>query len=141
MTLRDHLEAIYDKHGELTPEIVVEEARPSDHPLHDHVFDVDVEEAAESWYRHRAHRLIQTVTVSYESDGEIRSVRKFHAVQVERATVYEPVEKIAATPFLRELTLRNMEREYRMLEEKYGRFKEFVALAEATVSKRRKKAA
>ena len=137
MTIRDHLEAIYEKYGELTPEHVVAEARDENHPLHAHVFDRSPSDAAEAWYRHRAHRLIQRVTVTYESDHGPRDVRQFHAVQTERGTTFEPTEQIAASPFLRELTLRNMEREYRTLEAKYGHFVEFLALLDGTLRTRK----
>ena len=52
--LRDELQTIYDKYGQLTAEMVVEEARPIGHPLHDRVFDRGRKEAADAWYLHRA---------------------------------------------------------------------------------------
>ncbi len=54
MNLRDHFQAIYDQHGQLTPALVVQVARPKDHPLHDRVFDKPTKEAAEMWLIHCA---------------------------------------------------------------------------------------
>lgn len=136
MTLRDELQAIYATHGQLTPELVVQEARASDHPLHSYVFDRDPREAAESWYRHRAHMLITKARVVYkEADetGPERSVRAFHALQTEMGYVYEPVERVATDDFSRRLLLASMEREWKQLFDRYKEFEEFLALAAADI--------
>lgn len=132
MTLREHLQAIYDEHGQLTPELVVQVARPRSHPLHGRVFDRPKGEAAEAWYRHRAHMLIRKATVVYrdaDENDEEHNVRAFHAVRgTDRNYTYEPAEKVAADPFLTALVLRDMEREWKTLRRRYGRFQEFVDL-------------
>lgn len=130
MSVREHLQAIYDEHGALSPELVVTEARAEDHPLHSHVFDRPPGDAAEAWYRHRAHDLIQSVKITYKpSNGdEERSVRAFHCVRTEAGHVYEPAEKIAEDPFLRAVVLRDMEREVRQLQARYGHMREFIDL-------------
>ena len=130
MSLRDHLQAIYDEHGRLTPELVVEAARPDDHPLHGFVFDRDPDSAAEAWYRHRAHELIQRVKITYGQTGtEPKEIRAFHAVRStadQGGFVYEPIEHIAATPLLRQMVLRDAEREWKSLKAKYGHLREFL---------------
>lgn len=131
MSLRDCLQAIYDQHGQLTPELVVETARPADHPLHGRVFDRKPREAAEAWYRHRAHELIRSVRVVYreaDDDNGADSVRAWHAVPATTGMVYEPAEKVAADPFQRELLLRMMERDWHQLKRRYGDFAEFVEM-------------
>lgn len=131
--IREHLEAIYQQHGRLTPTLVVETARPEEHPLHDIVFDCDEHEASERYYRERAHHLIRTVKVVYrdpDTDEEKR-VRAFHAVPATSGAdlfVYEPAAKVRQDPFLRELVLRAMEREWKALRERYEHFEEFVNL-------------
>lgn len=139
MSLRDQLQAIYDEYGKLTPEIVVEAARPEDHPLHGRVFDRAPREAAEAWYRHRAHDLIQSVKAVYrEADetGPERSIRAFHAVPKEDGYVYEPAEVIAADDFTRQLVLRGMEREWKQLLARYEQFEEFLSMVATDVGSR-----
>lgn len=134
MNLRDQLQAIYDQHGQLTPELVVQEARDENHPLHARVFDRKPREAAEAWYRHRAHELIQSVRVVYreaDEDGPERSVRAFHCLRNEGGHVYEPVDRIVDDEFVRKMLLRDMEREWKQLLSRYEEFKEFLAMVES----------
>ena len=65
MSLRAHLQDLYDTHGELTPAIVLEAARPKNHPLHGYVFDRAPKQAAEAYYLGRAHDLLQRARVVY----------------------------------------------------------------------------
>jgi hypothetical protein len=136
VSLRGELQAIYSTHGKLTPGIVVEVARPKDHPLHSYVFDHNVKEAAEAWYRHRAHELITSVKIVYkEADetGPQRSVRAFHALQTEEGYVYEPVERIATDDFARKLLLTSMEREWKQLFDRYKEFEEFLSIVNTDI--------
>lgn len=127
-TIKDHLQAIYDKHSTLTPELVVQEARSDKHPLHAHVFDREVKDAAESWYRHRAHELIQTCRIVYreatETEAEM-SVRAYQAVRGEAGYVYEPTEKVVRDDFLSRLVLGDMEREWKQMKRRYDSYQEF----------------
>lgn len=138
--LREELQRIYEDHGSLTPEIVVQEARAKDHPLHDRVFDKTQKAAAEAYYRDRAHELITSVRITYkdadESGGE-RTVRAFHAVQTPEGHVYEPVEKVADDEFTRRIVLNTMEREWRQLFNRYEQFQEFLSMVEGDLSTRR----
>ena len=136
MSLRDELQTIYAKHGQLTPELVVQEARGKDHPLHSFVFDRPPGEAAEAWYRHRAHSLITKARVVYkEADetGPERSIRAFHALQTETGFVYEPIERVATDDFSRKLLLASMEREWKQLFDRYKEFEEFLVLVNTDV--------
>lgn len=131
MSLREELQAIHAKHGKLTPDLVVEEARSAEHPLHNHVFDRPPTEAAEAWYRHRAHALIASVKVVYkeaDENGPERSVRAFHAVQTEQGYIYEPVDRFVHDGFSRRLLLTSMEREWKQLFDRYKEFEEFLEL-------------
>lgn len=134
MSLRDQLQAIYDQHGQLSPELVVEVARPKNHPLHSRVFDRPQKQAAEAWYRHRAHELIQSVKVVYrDSNNEPQEIRKYHAVTADSGVVYRAAEDIADDPFTRKLVLRDMEREWQQLRARYERFGEFLEMVERDV--------
>lgn len=131
MNLREELQEIHSANGRLTPELVVEAARPDDHPLHNYVFDRDVPGAAEAWYRHRAHELITSVRIVFrEADeaGPQRSIRAFHALQTEGGYIYEPVERIATDDFSRKLLLTSMEREWKQLFDRYKQFEEFLEI-------------
>lgn len=137
MSLRDQLLAIYDTHGELTPELIVDAARVESHPLHDR-FEWDDKVAGEAWRRDQAHELIRSVRVIYrEADDKegARSVRAFHAVRSEQRHVYEPTEKVAGDPLLRQMVLRDMEREWRQLQRRYGHFVEFLEMLRRDLEK------
>lgn len=134
MNLRDELLKVRERYGRLTPETVVEAARPDDHPLHGHVFDRDVSGAADAWYRHRAHELIQSVRVVYREPAEgepARSVRAFVAVPRDDRSgsyIYEPTSEIVKDDFTTRLVLQQMEREWKTLYSKYEGFEEFVLM-------------
>lgn len=134
MSLRDHLQEIYDHHGQLTPDLVVEVARPKDHPLHSRVFNRPQKQAAEAWYKHRAHELIQSVKVVYrDSNDEPQEIRKYHAVRGDSGVVYRASEDIADDPFAKKLVLRDMEREWHQLRARYERFSEFLEMVEQDI--------
>ena len=134
-SLREQLQAIYDEHGKLTPELVVETARPPKHPLHNQVFDRPPGEAAEAWYRARAHELIRSVRVVYREADETTeegSVRFFHAIRAQDSEyVYEPIDTIAQSEFMRTMVLRDMEREWKALHRRYNHFAEFIEMVSA----------
>jgi hypothetical protein len=141
VSLRDQLQEIYDTHGKLTPELVVAAARPKDHPLHGRVFDRKPEEAAEVYYRERARDLIRSVRVTYRAAADgvpSGDVRAFQAIRSDGVDeyVFEPAEKVAADPLLRALVLRDMEREWKQLRERYERFAEFIEMVEADLHTR-----
>jgi hypothetical protein len=130
MSLRDHLQAVHDKHGRLTPTLVLAEASDPAHPLHNR-FQWDDSAAAESWRKHQAQELIRSVRVRYVEATEneaARSVRAFHAVRREDGHVYEPAEKVVEDPFTRRLVLADMEREWKALRRRYEQFAEFAGM-------------
>jgi hypothetical protein len=126
VNLRDHLQAIRDQRGRLTPEDVVDVARDPEHPLHSR-FEWDNDAAAEHWRRTQAHELIRTCRIKYAEDevGRERTVRAFHAVRTEQGHVYEPAAKIAADPLMARIVMADMEREWKQLRRKYDEFAEF----------------
>lgn len=133
MSLRDQLQTIYDQRGELTPALVVETARPKNHPLHNR-FEWNNSLAGESWRRHQAAELIRSCEIVYreatDTDPEHR-IRAFHAVKAESGHVYEPVEQIADDPFTRELVLRDALRRWQDLKRRYQDLAEFFDLVKA----------
>jgi hypothetical protein len=131
MSLRDQLQAIYEEHGKLTPSLVLDQARATDHPLHGR-FQWDDSAAAESWRREQAHRLIRSVRVVYReatATERARDVRAFHALRAQDndngGYSYMSAEAIAADPFKTKLLLQEMEREWQALRRRYAEFEEF----------------
>jgi len=133
VSLRDELQAIRRKRGKLTPEIVVNEARKESHPLH-HRFEWNDAIAGAAYRREQAHDLIQSVRISYSHRGHNRDIRAFQAVRLEDGYVYEPSEDIASNPLLREIVLRDMEREWKQMKQRYGQFAEFVEMVLADIA-------
>lgn len=131
-TLREQLQAIYDEHGKLTPLLVVDEARDKKHPLHAR-FEWADKVAGEKWREHQASELIRSVKVVYRSGDKQEEVRYFQSVRREDGCVYEPSDKIAQDPLLTQIVLRDMEREWRQLQSRYGHFREFVELVRGSV--------
>lgn len=135
--LRDHLTKVYKRHGELTPAIVVDEARPDESPLHSH-FEWDDAIAAEAHRRTQAAALIRSCRVVYAEtpEGEAKSARAFLAVsredEPERRT-YRPVDEVLQDDFSRRLVLRECEREVAALQRKYGHLKEFAAVLSSAI--------
>jgi hypothetical protein len=126
-SLRDHIQAIYNKRGKLTPALVVDEARDEKHPLHDR-FEWDDSVAGEQWRRQQAHELIRTVRIVYKPRTEKaaeKTIREWHAVRTEKGHVYEPAEKVVQDEFLGRLVLNDMRREWEALKRRYEDFEEF----------------
>lgn len=138
MSLREHLQDIYDRRGQLTPALVVDEARPKTSPLHER-FEWDNRVAGEAWRRQQAHEMIRSVRVVYREatdDEPERTVRQWHAVRSDDVPdhVYEPAEKVATDPVMREIVLRDMQREWKQLHDRYGAFAEFVDMVSTSLA-------
>lgn len=131
--LRDQLETIYRDRGELTPELLVDVARPKDHPLHDR-FEWDNRIAGEAYRRDQAHRLITSVRIKYISSDRPKDVRAFVAVPRPNSTQpsYEPTEEVLIDDFKRNVLLQQMEREWRTMQARYGDFIEFTEMVRAS---------
>lgn len=82
MSFEPHLRGLYDRHGELTASLVVDEARPKNAPLHP-FFEWDDKAAAEEFRLTQARAMIRRVTFVVASQGEgleDRKVREFRVV-------------------------------------------------------------
>lgn len=136
MSLRDQLQDIYNRHGNLTPVLVVDEARDPVSPLHSR-FEWNDAVAGEAWRREQAHALIQSVRVVYrQADDKVseKSVRAFHAVRNDTGFVYEPVEKVANDPLITKMILADMQREWTALKRRYEHFAEFLVMVRKDLS-------
>lgn len=135
--LRSALTDIYQKNGELTPEIVVEEARPEASPIH-HRFEWDDSVAGEAYRRVQAQELIRSVRVVFAvtDKGERKSIRAFQSLHdagdTERGG-YIPTEEIVQDELAIKILLKQFEREIVDLKRKYGHLKEFTQLMREAV--------
>jgi hypothetical protein len=130
VSLQEELEAIRDRHGTLTPALVVAEAQDPAHPLHDR-FEWDNSAAGAAYRLAQASGLIRKVRITYPAATEeepTKSVRYYQPLRTERGNVYEPVTEVAMDPFKRKLLLADMEREWRALKRRYDNFAEFAEM-------------
>lgn len=124
--LREHLLAIRDEHGALTPQLVVDAARDAAHPLHTR-FEWDDSKAAEKWRLEQASQLLR---VTYRPiAGKPTDLRAFSAVRGEDTPTsdYVPTEEALADPFTRELLLRSMKRDWQTFKRRYDQMSEFAS--------------
>ena len=128
MSLRDQMQAVYEQHGKLTPSLVVEAARPSDHPLH-HRFEWDDSVAGPKFREVQAAELIRKVKVKFREESGRKPegwVRAFHAVRDEGGEhVYQSLDEVLADPLQTRMVIRQMEHEWKTLKRKYQDFEEF----------------
>jgi hypothetical protein len=128
--LRDHLLTIRDKHGALTRQAVVNEARDAKHPLHSK-FNWDDSDAAERYRLIQAGELIRTFKVVYrEDDREKHAVNGFVSVPATAGLPrrYEPVEEVMANPLQAQLLLQQALREAHAFRRKYAHLAEYAQL-------------
>lgn len=127
--LGDALRAIYDAHGTLTPEAVVDAARDSSSPLHSR-FEWDDGVAGEAYRRVQAAGLIRSVKITVLKDGvptptRVRAFVNLNDPEDETRGNYHPQEVVAQNPMLTALALRDMERRWRELKRSFEEHAEF----------------
>lgn len=67
-SVNEHLKALHEQHGTLTPEIVVDDARRKESPLHQ-LFEWDTKKAAMAHWHDVARQLIRNVRVTVVNEG------------------------------------------------------------------------
>jgi hypothetical protein len=126
MNLRQHLQAIRDDRGTLTPAVVVETARNPDHPLHNR-FEWDDTLAAEQWRLEQARQLLKvTFRVNLSKPTDLRAfiVQKSGGMA---HSEHVPTEEVLADPFAAELLLRQMKRDWQIFKRRYDSMAEFAS--------------
>ena len=126
------LQSLYEANQTLTPEMVVDAARPADHPLHSR-FEWDDAVAGEAYRRTQAADLIRSVKVVYDTDpqGRDKKVRAFVSIRPDEAphlAAYRPTEEVVADPLTYRMLLREMDRDWRRFRARYEHLQEFHAL-------------
>lgn len=134
MSLQSSLMDIYREHGELTPVLVVDAARPNDSPLHDR-FEWDDHAAGEAYRLVQARALIRSVKITYgdDEDRPSRKVPAWSSVAYEtnqRVRSYQPTEEMMRNDKGRLILLRQMERDWRVFKDRYQKYSEFADLVE-----------
>jgi hypothetical protein len=140
------VQAIYAAQGTVTPEAVVEVARPSDAPLHA-AFEWDDTTAAEAYRENQARNLLAKLVVSYrKTDGSLtqptRYLVKLQArpdedaedETLEAATqphVYIPVRKVMEEEVLRRKYVREAYLSVVSWRRRYGNIEAFASVFEA----------
>lgn len=120
-----HLEALRSKNGELTPRIVVEDARKKSSPFHP-VFDWNDKTAAEQWREEQARYIIRSVVVvSSEEGDEPRTVRAFVSVTDEGDRHYTSIAHAMGDAELREQIVKRASKELQEWRKRYDDLKEF----------------
>jgi hypothetical protein len=128
MNIREGLWDIYERNGELHPELVVEESTPEDAPLHDR-FEWDDGLAAQAYRLGQASDMIRSVKIRFSHDqrGNARKVNQWLSIEPEDGTrrTYRPVEELVMEDIPYEIKLREFKREWKRFEARYGDLKEF----------------
>jgi hypothetical protein len=115
------LERIADRDGAIQPQVVVDESRPEDAPLHP-AFEWDDEVAAERYRIHQARKLIKDVHVIKASPGgdDKPKAAYVHIPETASETIqrgYYKTEVVAQRPDLYALALDKMMQRMRSLQE------------------------
>lgn len=134
--LRAVLTNIYQKHGELSEQIVVDEARPKSAPLH-HRFEWNNAVAGEAYRRVQAAEIIRSVRIRFDVEGERRTIRGFVSVRQSGETErggYAPTEEVVEDDIALQILLREFKREIADLQRKYGHLKEFAEIVKAAAA-------
>ena len=136
-TARELLSALYEREGELTPTLVVEEARPETSPLHQY-FEWNDDVAAEQYRRVQASHLIRSVKITFDgAGGQPRPIRGFLAVrdpEDETRSTYMPSPEAFNDPVTRRILLAQMRRDWKAFKQKYDTFQEFRELIREELS-------
>jgi hypothetical protein len=138
--LASEIKAIRDRHGKLTPKLVLDTARDASHPLHSR-FEWRDGLAAEKYRLIQAQELIASVRLTFvDSKGENRSARRYYAIRAADADEfdYDDVEEVMADRFRRKLLLNEMQRRIDELVQQYGVLEEFWTTLQGVARKRKR---
>jgi hypothetical protein len=96
------LEGIFGKFGQVTPELIVDEARPEKSPLHKH-FEWNDKTASEAYRRHQARQITNhLVEVVYTGPKKTKPVeiKAYESIydQDTQQKSYKPIQVILETP-------------------------------------------
>jgi hypothetical protein len=120
------LTRLANSHGRVTPEVVVQDARRSESPLHE-AFEWDDTQAANDWRMHQARGLIGSLVIEVED----RPVRAFQVVLSDEQRAYVGTEDVLVDPILREQVVSRALREFKSWRKRYETLHELSDIFEA----------
>lgn len=130
-TAGEHLSELEEQHKSLTPEIVLEDARPSDAVLHS-CFEWNDQSAAEKYRLNQARYLICNLVVVQQTSDTPKSVRAFVSIApLPQKGEYVSVARAIVDPRYREQILQNAISELRAFKKKYADLKELADVFDA----------
>ena len=107
--------------GILTPETVVEDARPDGSPLHDY-FCWDDTEAARRYRREQARKMIQAIEIIPAE--KVEPIRYFHYVRTEHDAGFATLDMVRREPAFLTQVIEAARRELIAWKKKYGQYQE-----------------
>jgi hypothetical protein len=126
----ERLHKIRDKHGELTPRVVVDDAASPRSPLHP-CFEWDDEKAADNYRLVQARKLMGSIVVAEYADAPIADeTRAFVHLSIE-TNQYVPIEVAMTNENMRAEVLAKAAREIKLWRARYAAYSEFAQLVAA----------
>lgn len=132
----ERLKEIEERDGSVTPQAVVEDARPENSVLHS-AFEWDDEKAAEAYRIHQAGLLIRCIVVVPEKENEVKEpVKLFINTNPtddgqKRVGTYINVRSAMENPASRSVILSNAKHEMLLFKKKYSQLTELSKVFEA----------
>lgn len=128
----EHLEALLEgADGRLTPDVVVEDARDKNSPLHPN-FEWDDKRAATEHRRETARRLIGSLVVVEIAAKPVEvPTRAFVSVQADAKRFFTTVVTAMQEPVMRDQVLHQAWQDLQAWRKKYAGLKEFAAIISA----------
>ena len=127
----EHIEELCNQHGEVTPEILLEDSRPPGAVLHP-CYEWDDYKAAEKYRLYQSKKIISNlVAVTLSNNEPVAPTVAFVSVKDrnEKAS-YRPVEIALSDEVTKYQVLKNAAAELKMMERKYGNLIDFSKLLE-----------
>lgn len=123
----EELQRISERDGILKPNMVVDEARAEDSPIHD-LFDWNDTSAGEKYRLWQARQLIATVRVEYKD----KEVDAYYNVQIETVPQqgYYSLEQVVSSEEIYQDVLRQAIKELTYWHDKYKELKELAGLVD-----------
>jgi len=127
----EQIKLIEKKFGEVTPEIIVDEARNPKNLLHNY-FEWDNNIGAEKWRRQQARNIINHLIVIREYKGNEKEIKAYFSVMInEKEKRYVSIEAVLKSKDFREQIISEALREIIYWKEKYKDYQELGLIFEA----------
>jgi len=123
-TYGECLNKLETKHGNLTPDLVIKEAKAKKSPIHDY-FDWNDTSAARKHRKWQARQLISTIKVEYIHDDRTITTKQFHNVTIERGeSAYVSLQVAMTNIDYREQIINTALKEVKAWRARYKEYKE-----------------